>query len=724
MIQKILSQTIIIILSTFSFISCVGEEILFCGSTHNDVYELLVDEGLKLKNFSSPDELIKKASVGASAIIVADSYPFESLDIATESFKLIKEKQLRIYIEYINRIPGLQIEEKPFHGKLERGVATNSIVGLDSLSLFTVNDCYVFDSEVKSPLLVLAKVAGFDEADFGLDNTKVYPLLAFEENILIGFSKLSNFRTGRYAPNSQWKKIWTYILSYVTNNNNFAFKSNWPTDLSPMYGRTETLKEEAKKEMVKKGVDWFYRGRFLIDPSWKEEQLKNQGDGLMPVASSLGKDKKVGDGSMGILEGHASNIYYNGDQDYRYWLRADIQGEVAMALAAASDLLGDNKYQSTAKNIMKYVLKDSQYRAEERNDPQSAVYGLIGWSDTHPYVFYTDDNARLLLGLIGASSYTEDNLWHKEIVEGILANFRITNVNGFFAPGGRLEQPDILKNGLKYYQDRPNFKNPHPHFESWIWACYLWLYQRTGYEPLLLKTKKAIQLTMEAYPDHWLWTNGIQQERARMILPLAWLVRVEDTPQHRKWLDDVAQKLLENQVECGAIREELGDSQSGVFGRTMSNADYGVTEAPLISKNGDSVADMLYTSNFAFFTLNEAAKATGNPLYAEAVNKLSDFLTRIQVQSSKHEHLDGAWFRAFCYDNWEYWASNSDAGWGAWSTLTGWIQSWIVTTQVLIEQDTSFWDKSLNLDIAKEMKELEWMLSDKQIKTIALSELK
>ncbi|MGN6353128.1 MAG: hypothetical protein ACTHLB_07040, partial [Parafilimonas sp.] len=65
---------------------------------------------------------------------------------------------------------------------------------------------------------------------------------------------------------------------------------------------------------------------------------------------------------------------------------------------------------------------------------------------------------------------------------------------------------------------------------------------------------------------------------------------------------------------------------------------------------------------------------------------------RIQVQSTKHNDLDGAWFRAFDYGRWDYWASNSDAGWGAWCTLTGWIQSWIVTTQIQIEKNESFWD--------------------------------
>ncbi len=123
-----------------------------------------------------------------------------------------------------------------------------------------------------------------------------------------------------------------------------------------------------------------------------------------------------------------------------------------------------------------------------------------------------------------------------------------------------------------------------------------------------------------------------------------------------------------------------------------TNQDYGSDEGSLIDKNGEKVSCMLYTCNFALFSLNEAAKATGNEKYKTAVDKLSDFLTRIQVQSTKHNDLDGAWFRAFDYGRWDYWASNSDAGWGAWCTLTGWIQSWIVTTQIQIEEKESFWD--------------------------------
>ena len=283
----------------------------------------------------------------------------------------------------------------------------------------------------------------------------------------------------------------------------------------------------------------------------------------------------------------------------------------------------------------------------------------------------------------------ENNTWNVQILELILANFRTSGKNGF--RGGALNGKDIDEKTWQTLMEG-EFENIAPHYESWLWATYLWLYDKTGYGSLLVKAKKAIEITMTNYPKNWKWTNGIQQERARMILPLAWLVRVEDTKQHRGWLNTICDDLLKNQVEVGALREELGEGSKGRYGAPKSNSSYGHAEAPVIHSNGEPIADMLYTSNFAFFALNEAAEATQNPRYIEAVDKLAEFIVRIHSTSSGRADLDGCWFRAFDYENWEYYGSNADHGWGAWGTLTGWTQSFITTTLALKLKKTSYWD--------------------------------
>lgn len=705
--MKYKKNRLLILCALILLSNVIRSQIVFYGDKNNDLSRLLEKEGVELIYVSSMDEAIKKASKKIGILAVADKYPDMQLKITASDYDMIKKKGARMYVEYPSFIPDQPSMPKPIKGKLERAVVTSPSFGtqLPEMSVLGINDCTVFPVKVDKTLLVLAKVAGFDKAEYGLADTDVYPLLYRRDNVMIATTCLSNFYTARYAPNKSWRIVWESVLKWVTSDKVNQLTC-WSSDPRPMYMQGQELPSTARIKAVEKGSEWFFNARLLIHPSWKEHWLTYQGDGTSPFGPPIGFDKRIGNGNFGILEGHASTIYSDGTQQYRYWDRTDVQGEVAFALAASGNLLKERKYSEVSENLIDYIFYTSKDRGDSRNNKNSATYGLLGWANTHQHVFYNDDNARAILGVIGASALMNEERWNTYIVENILANFRTSSKQGF--QGSRLEEKNIESNGWEYYFNR-DFENPHPHFESWMWACYLWLYDKTGYEPLLTKARDAIRITMNAYPDKWKWTNGIQQERARMILPLAWLVRVDDTEEHRKWLSQVVDKLLESQQSNGAIREELGGGK-GQYGPTKTNQAYGKHEAPLIFRNGDPVADMLYTSNFAFFALNEAAQTTGNKRYQDAVSKLADFLVRIQVKSDSHPDLDGAWFRAFDYNRWDYWASNADAGWGAWCTLSGWIQSWIVGTQALVEKNQSYWNITQAMDLKKSFELSRWML--------------
>ena len=64
--------------------------------------------------------------------------------------------------------------------------------------------------------------------------------------------------------------------------------------------------------------------------------------------------------------------------------------------------------------------------------------------------------------------------------------------------------------------------------------------------------------------------------------------------------------------------------EKALFAPPKSNEAYGKDEAPLIQQNGDPLADLLYTTNFAFLGLHEAAAATGDAFYADAEDKLGE----------------------------------------------------------------------------------------------------
>jgi len=91
---------------------------------------------------------------------------------------------------------------------------------------------------------------------------------------------------------------------------------------------------------------------------------------------------------------------------------------------------------------------------------------------------------------------------------------------------------------------------------------------------------------------------------------------------------------------------------------------------------------------------------TGDAGMREAADRLARFLCLIQVSSERHPELDGAWFRAFDYRRWDYWGSNADAGWGAWSIESGWTQAWITSVLAMRQMQTSLWDLTANSRIA------------------------
>ncbi len=662
----------------------------------NDLVATLENEGKKVEKYPTPQQAVGAAPEGASVLLLSQTYPHRVELLSRETVDKIAARKLKVYTEFFAFTDSAP---EPRQLTLERVVVFDGgwSERLPAMKLLSINGSYVFDVEHAAPILVTAKVAGMDRAEYGLDSTFYAPLLyKHNDNITAATSALSNFATGRFLSEKDWKSVWDGILSSLSGEP-FAF-TGWLSYVGPAHGKTDKLGPAARKESIEKGIEWFYNGHFLVDESWKKDWLdKYEGDGSAPFGPELPSTAKDGDGTLGVLEGHCSFIYYNGTQQYRYWMRNDVQGESSMAFAMAGKYLDREDYTRVASNLTDHSL--GEYRDGPRSDPESPSYGLLGWSLTHKGHYYQDDNARSVLGMLATASLTGSDKWDKKILENIVGNFRTTGKNGF--RGSLLFEERLQKYGWEYYWNG-DVVNPHPHLESWIWACYLYLYQKTGYEELLTRTKRGIRITMESYPDKWEWTNGIQQERARMILPLAWLARVEPTPQHLEWLDFMIGEVLKNQDACGAIREELGSGATGWYDKAKSNAEYGKYEAPLIHNNTDPVADMLYTSNFAFFALNEAAKVTQKPEHLDAVRRLSEFMTRIQVRSEKFKSLDGAWFRAFRYDDWDYWGSNADAGWGAWCTLTGWIQSWIVSTQVMLEMDTTLWDILQTHPIEKE----------------------
>jgi hypothetical protein len=561
---------------------------------------------------------------------------------------------------------------------------------LEKLRIMAINGKHVVPVDVSPSHIVAARVAGFDHAVYGLPK-QTFPVL-FEHphgNMLVATTKLSHFVTGRYSPTDAVATVWEGILHWLCGDRPVP-GLKWTATVRPRYGRDEALPEDVERRAIDRAGRWYERSKLL--PTAEQDQAVKralEGDGTMPCPSP---DEPVGDGSFGVLQGYMSGIALDGSQLRNAVRRGDNVCEAAMTLALVGKLDGDPHRLQTARNILDFYLFASEARKGPRADPDHGAYGLIAWGIDHPAWLkanYGDDNARQMMGILATAAATSSDGWNEAVCLCLLANLRTTGVLGFRPD--RIDIGPLTQNGWEPYFKAETIRLA-PHFEAYLWASFLWAYHHTGDELFYTRTENAIRTTMANYPDNWRWTNGMAQELARMLLPLAWLVRVDDTPEHRRWLQRIATDLIALQQPCGAIREQLGRPGKGTYPPPPSNEAYGGHEASLIQQNGDPVSDLLYTTNFAFLALHEAAAATGEARYRDAEDKLAEFLCRIQVHAPTHPELDGTWFRAFDFQRWEHWGSDADVGWGAWCTMTGWIHSWITSVLAMRQMETNLWD--------------------------------
>jgi hypothetical protein len=555
----------------------------------------------------------------------------------------------------------------------------------------------------RDPLLVMARVAGFDSAVYGIPKNAVPLLFPVRDGTWwVAGTKLSNVVTGRYGPSADWQAVWRFILAKLDPGGTYDLR--WRPGVHPAYGAGDPLPGDAEATACRAAAKWYLDAGLLLNRS-KEAEIQRRlraGDERLAPGADLGP---AGDGSRGILEGYASQILPDGSQPRRIPIRLDCNAESAMVLAlddwrGGTDLA---RAREVGRNLLDYVHLTAPSHRGPRGDPTHPAFGLIAWGEVAPawtVANYGDDNARAILATIAAAAALRTDRYDAAVLRALLANLRTTGKFGF--RGDRIDLPQLERFGWRHFHDAGTV-DYSPHFESGLWACYLWAYARTGEAEFLTKAQSGIRMTMAVYPDGWRW-RGDNLERARMLLCLAWLVRVQDTREHRGWLNAVVRDLLTSQQPSGALRERIvGIKDGGHYSVPVSNEAYGTTETPLQQGPDDPVTDQLYTTGFALLGLHEGAAATGDAKLRHAADALAGYLCRIQVKSESHPELNGAWFRAFDDRAWEYRASSADVGWGAWCVEAGWGQAWTAATLALRAKQTSLWELAAGSRVSKQL---------------------
>ena len=699
--------------------TALAAPLFFSCSADNDLFRVASENGVELKRFDTPQAAVESAGEGNGVLLLADGYPEKTTVLDAALFEKAAKKKLRLYIEYPSFLPGVELGA-PRGTQWERAVIASEAFApaLAKLRILAIHGCRFLPLKLESPHIVMGRVAGFDTALYGLAKES-FPILGELSvrqeggRVLVGTTKLSGFVTGRYGPSDAWPAIWNYVFAWLQPGTAVP-NLKWTSSVRPSFQAAEPLPANAEQESLQRGIDWYFNSRMVAQPSVMKK-YDRPANGPQPasadpdlkqdwpfghrVAQMPDLSAPVGDGSLGVLEGFDAKILPDGTQPARWWRRADCNGEIAGAMAVAGLVLQAAELLRTGGNIGDWLCFRSVMSLGDRADPKHPAYGLMGWNDSPQYcgpgsmdgygVYYDDDNIRCMLGMMLAGAALKTDRYDERILRCLLANLRLSGQLGF--QPDRIDQGPLEQNGWRHYFNATNV-NYSLGMESSVWASYLWAYRHTGFELFLKRAKTGIRTSINAGPSQWAYASQIQSTRARMLLPLAWLVRLEDTPEHRAWLREMATGMLATQDSCGAIREVMATGPGGNSPPPASNEAYGTGEATLIQTNGDPGCDLLYTMNFAFLGLHEAAAATGDPLYAAAEEKMAKFLCRVQIRSETHPELDGGWYRAFDFKRWEYWASNTDTGWGAWCIESGWSQSWFTTVLALRQIHTSLWD--------------------------------
>ena len=236
----------------------------------NDLVNLLKEERFQIKESPSVTEALEAAKPGSAVLLIAGGYPDTPVTLTKTDLNTIKEKGLKVFAEFAT-LPDQNPEIKEIG--VERVVVTKEMGdSLRPMDLLTINRAAYLEAEADDPLMVIARVAGFDTAVFGLNDTPSSPLVyKQDENLWISTSKLTDFARLRLIPERKWKPFWETIISELTGRKT-VFK-NWPTLITPSYSKNQPLPATARRDAVAKGIEWFFNGHFLIHQDWKESWI-------------------------------------------------------------------------------------------------------------------------------------------------------------------------------------------------------------------------------------------------------------------------------------------------------------------------------------------------------------------------------------------------------------------------------------------------------------------
>jgi hypothetical protein len=131
-------------------------------------------------------------------------------------------------------------------------------------------DYVVLSGVTLSPIIVLAKVAGYDSATDGLPTApdRVFPLLATPSQsplMLLAATPLSNARTRRFSPSARWQEVVAYVLNHIAPKADVPISGLWVPSVTASFPPDGPLPDGAEATAVERGVGFFSSAGLLLN---------------------------------------------------------------------------------------------------------------------------------------------------------------------------------------------------------------------------------------------------------------------------------------------------------------------------------------------------------------------------------------------------------------------------------------------------------------------------
>ena len=223
-----------------------------CAPADNDLYRVLTENKVECARHDTALQAVAAAAPGSGVMILADGYPRQTTRIDPAVFEQARKKRLRLFVEFPASLPDGRVGPIR-HTGLERAVVASDAFGegLRKMSLLAIHDCHFVEMEAEEPHLVLAKVAGYDTAAYGLKGIETFPLLFEHPNgrVMVSATKLSQFVTARYAPREGMQAVWQAVFRWLRPDEEPPVLE-WTPTVRPTYSRDAELPADAVRQAV------------------------------------------------------------------------------------------------------------------------------------------------------------------------------------------------------------------------------------------------------------------------------------------------------------------------------------------------------------------------------------------------------------------------------------------------------------------------------------------